>query len=361
MQINEVLGGLAMAIHVCPNCGRTIEADQAECPFCGVIIAKLQAPKNRLERKEIVLPSPPPSVPTRKVTKQKRFPRAMVVLGAVFVLLWVGTAGFRIFFTSDDKETRNQETDPGRARCEEIAGRWCGNLIAQAQFALETRLNDRSDRIEDMVVGHEAEFIREEIRTSGCKQSYPELFDTSRCADSVAHRETTQWQRKESVSKISAEVMAESFLKRTQKNPASAQFDGEQTAPVGENEFIVRGFITSTNSFNAKIRSSFACRLKHIGGDTSEEANWKIKYLVQDNHVLIDNWEGPTREDGSAACTELARKRCTLMQQIKNRNPMDSLRDEMETVLGKLEDQRCFDRFPELGPDVSKCSGRSLR
>jgi hypothetical protein len=72
--------------------------------------------------------------------------------------------------------------------------------------------------------------------------------------------------------KIDATVMSETFVKRNLKAPATADFpwysDPEVTAhDLGSGQYWVSSYVDSQNSFGAKIRTRYRCRLQDDGND----------------------------------------------------------------------------------------------
>jgi hypothetical protein len=72
--------------------------------------------------------------------------------------------------------------------------------------------------------------------------------------------------------KVEAYTMAETFVKRHLKAPATAQFpwitDSEVTIQqLPGNQWRVSAYVDSENSFGAKIRSQYDCTMKWAGGD----------------------------------------------------------------------------------------------
>jgi len=73
--------------------------------------------------------------------------------------------------------------------------------------------------------------------------------------------------------KIEALVMAHQFMERRLKAPSTADFpsivsDGVGVSHLGGGVFIVNSYVDAQNSFGAKIRTRFICKLKDNGDKT---------------------------------------------------------------------------------------------
>lgn len=82
------------------------------------------------------------------------------------------------------------------------------------------------------------------------------------------------------VNEFDAYFAATEFVKRDLVSPSSAEFgtyDKEKVQRVGENRFVVRGHVDASNSFGAKLRKSFVCRLRYLGED-----EWRLESLTID-------------------------------------------------------------------------------
>lgn len=76
--------------------------------------------------------------------------------------------------------------------------------------------------------------------------------------------------------KITAQVMCEDFVKDRLKAPATAEFgnlgDEGVTWNAGRGLYVVRDTVDAENSFGAKIRSDFVCKIK----TTDQGDSWTL-------------------------------------------------------------------------------------
>lgn len=83
--------------------------------------------------------------------------------------------------------------------------------------------------------------------------------------------------------KVSAWIMAQSFVKDRLKAPGTASFGsvfGDYQSPddcvveLGDGRFRCTGWVDSENSFGAKIRTRFSCIVKYVGND-----KWQLEHI----------------------------------------------------------------------------------
>lgn len=74
-----------------------------------------------------------------------------------------------------------------------------------------------------------------------------------------------------------AEVMCEKFMKNQLRAPATADFSSssESATPMGNDKFVVRGYVDAQNGFGANIRTNYVCTVQYTGG-----ANWRLLSLT---------------------------------------------------------------------------------
>jgi hypothetical protein len=70
----------------------------------------------------------------------------------------------------------------------------------------------------------------------------------------------------------SAYAMAQVFIKKQLKTPASADFppvsdEGVKILKVGAAKYRVSGYVDAQNSFGAKLRKTWMCELEYVGDD----------------------------------------------------------------------------------------------
>jgi hypothetical protein len=76
-------------------------------------------------------------------------------------------------------------------------------------------------------------------------------------------------------TKTDAWVMAQGFVRKNLKAPATADFpwySDEYVTDLGNQIFQVAAYVDAENSFGAKIRSKFICKVKYVGND-----NWVLR------------------------------------------------------------------------------------
>jgi hypothetical protein len=85
--------------------------------------------------------------------------------------------------------------------------------------------------------------------------------------------------------KVAAWTMAEEFVKKHLKSPSTADFGSvfgdyqnpeKCTTDLGNGEFDCHGWVDAENSFGAKLRTNWDCRLKFVGNDKWEAESVKI-------------------------------------------------------------------------------------
>lgn len=87
-----------------------------------------------------------------------------------------------------------------------------------------------------------------------------------------AERETERKERERVGSHFSAEVMAEKFLKKQLKSPATAEVSGVKSELAGDS-WVVTGLVDAQNSFGAMLRYAWVCKVRHVEGDT-----WSLEH-----------------------------------------------------------------------------------
>jgi hypothetical protein len=81
-------------------------------------------------------------------------------------------------------------------------------------------------------------------------------------------------------SRGGAYVMAQSFVKERLKSPSHSSFSSISESRITENPsgvFLVEGFVDAPNSFGAKLRAKFICKLSSGDGKT-----WRLEALKID-------------------------------------------------------------------------------
>jgi hypothetical protein len=76
-----------------------------------------------------------------------------------------------------------------------------------------------------------------------------------------------------------AQVMAKDFVKSGLISPASADVSVESETDLGNNEFMVSGYVDSENGFGANIRKNFKVKLRYTGGEWTEMSSWTMEDL----------------------------------------------------------------------------------
>jgi len=71
---------------------------------------------------------------------------------------------------------------------------------------------------------------------------------------------------------LSAYSMAQVFIKKQLKAPASADFpsmadEQVKVSKVGEAKYLVSAYVDAQNSFGAKLRTKWACEVEYVGDD----------------------------------------------------------------------------------------------
>lgn len=80
--------------------------------------------------------------------------------------------------------------------------------------------------------------------------------------------------------KDSAKFICEEFVDRTLKAPDTAEYGGLSEARItfdGDETYTVRNYVDAENSFGAKLRSNFTCKVEFLGGEDEE---WQLVDLT---------------------------------------------------------------------------------
>lgn len=78
-------------------------------------------------------------------------------------------------------------------------------------------------------------------------------------------------------SSTKCQVIAESFVKQSLKNPRSADFYGGTVhEPLSSNTVKLIGKFSATNTYGGTIENLYRIKLKFNGGEWTEEANWEV-------------------------------------------------------------------------------------
>jgi hypothetical protein len=73
-------------------------------------------------------------------------------------------------------------------------------------------------------------------------------------------------------------VQCKNFVEESLKAPSTADFpflDFTSTEEA-ENEYLVSSYVDAENSFGAKVRSDWTCRISYVGGDDADIASWTL-------------------------------------------------------------------------------------
>lgn len=113
----------------------------------------------------------------------------------------------------------------------------------------------------------------ERLAVARAKQS---AADAAAEAAAKAKREAErQFQR----DRAEAVTVTQRWVKQRLKAPATADFAGvldHQVIPAGKDQYVVSGYVDAQNSFGAKIRTRYVCKLKRV----DEKGNWLLVDLV---------------------------------------------------------------------------------
>lgn len=72
--------------------------------------------------------------------------------------------------------------------------------------------------------------------------------------------------------------IAKDFVEDNLKSPSSASFwrYDFNWSKLGYNEYYIQSFVDAENSFGAKLKAQWNCKLKYTGGDIDDKANWQL-------------------------------------------------------------------------------------
>lgn len=72
--------------------------------------------------------------------------------------------------------------------------------------------------------------------------------------------------------------IAKDFVEDNLKSPSSASFwrYDFNWSKLGEDEYFISSFVDAENSFGAKLKSKWWCKLKFNGGDWTDKNNWQL-------------------------------------------------------------------------------------
>ncbi|NCX95799.1 MAG: hypothetical protein EBX41_05195 [Chitinophagia bacterium] len=108
--------------------------------------------------------------------------------------------------------------------------------------------------------------------------------------------DTSKKDNPENQNKIKAFIIAESYVKDVLKSPSTADFgsvfeksDAVNTVVQRGNTFTVNWHVDAQNSFGAKIRSYYTCRLTYVSGDANTQNSWRCEFLMVDDDIIVGN------------------------------------------------------------------------
>lgn len=103
------------------------------------------------------------------------------------------------------------------------------------------------------------------------------LLDPDAIQDAREKREQREREaanERENPDRVAAWVMAQEFINRKLKAPATADYGSqnpeEVVTKIGDKAFRVVAWVDSENAFGAKIRTDFVCELHYAGNDKWE-------------------------------------------------------------------------------------------
>lgn len=120
----------------------------------------------------------------------------------------------------------------------------------------------------------EAERMKDPAYAAAKKRTAEEAARRKAATEREEARRKRLQEWESSGGKISALVMSQKFVARRLKAPATADFASiteSKVTHLGEGEFLVVSYVDAQNSFGAKLRNHYACRLKDAGND-----NWQL-------------------------------------------------------------------------------------
>jgi hypothetical protein len=79
-----------------------------------------------------------------------------------------------------------------------------------------------------------------------------------------------------------ASIQCRDFVRDRLKSPSTADFPMSIGRDVGNNTYVLYSYVDAENSFGAKIRNDFYCKIKYTGGDDGYQSNWDLVELTID-------------------------------------------------------------------------------
>jgi hypothetical protein len=78
-----------------------------------------------------------------------------------------------------------------------------------------------------------------------------------------------------------AKIISQNFVAEELKAPSTADFPGEcdNIFLLPDSTFMVKACADAQNSFGAKIRTYYECKIKYKGGDWADKRNWELLKL----------------------------------------------------------------------------------
>ena len=75
-----------------------------------------------------------------------------------------------------------------------------------------------------------------------------------------------------------AAIQCRDFVKERLRAPSTADFSAlhESASLIGENKYVVRGYVDAQNAFGAQIRNNYACTVQYTGGEDADSGNWRL-------------------------------------------------------------------------------------
>lgn len=78
--------------------------------------------------------------------------------------------------------------------------------------------------------------------------------------------------------KTMAYVMCQSYVKETLKAPSTADFPlvDYQAWKQSKQTYVIKSYVDAQNSFGAKLRNHWSCKVRYSGGEESNIGNWAL-------------------------------------------------------------------------------------